>query len=667
VRRRCWGEHFCLKRIGTGGVTWFVLEHGFWMRRFGGDPAIIGRTLTLDKNPWLVIGVMPADFRPLGAANVSIFTPFVIPDNDAGMMIAARLKPGVSIEVGQAEMNVVAKRLALANPDWKNIQLRLSPVLEELTGPQRPLLLLLMGAVSFVLLIACVNVANLLLARSTARQHEIDIRLALGATRARIVRFALAEAVLISAAASLGAITLAYGGLRALKPLTGGLPRADELSIDGRVLLCALAIGIAAALLFGILPALRSARSSTAARMYSRATAKWQGTLVASEVALAFVLLVGAGLLIQTFASIRAVNLGYEPRNVLTNFLGLPPSADGTRSAGAEMYSRIRERLAGLPGVRGVATASCMPADGVLISVDVQPEGEPAQRRESRASVDVVSDGYFPVLRIPLRTGRLFNTSDREGSTPVAVVSESIANRYFHGKAIGHRMILPEMLFNLTGEKYIPTEIVGVVGNLCKTSVKDCEAEHVYLPERQSALRLTYILVRTDGDPLAMQKSVRHAVYMESPTTPLDEGRTLEDRTRYLTEGPKRAMWLLGVFAGLALALAAIGIYGVSAYAATQRSKEIGIRMALGANFTDVAALIYRSSLAASVAGLAIGAAGAAALTRLLESLLFGVSAFDPLTLVAAAFALLGIALAAATGPALRAALTDPASVLRSE
>lgn len=477
----------------------------------------------------------------------------------------------------------------------------------------------------------------------------------------------LAEAFLIALAASAGAVAMAYGGLQALKPLMGNLPRADEISIDGRVLTCALTFGVVTALLFGFLPALRSSRPGAIAGMETRTTRKWQGWLVASEVALAFVLLVGAGLLIQTFVHIRSASLGYDPRNVLTHFLGLHPSKDGTRTAGAQLYARIRDGISALPGVSAVATASSMPSDGVLISLDVQPEGEPAKHREHQASIDIVSEDYFRVIRIPLLAGRLFNASDREGSLPVAVVSESVARRYFRGKSIRRRLILPEMKFNMTGGESVPTEIIGVVGNLCVTSLTDCQAEQVYVPERQSALQLTYILVRTEADPMALSRSVRHIVYQESPTTPLDEGRSMEDRRRYLTDGPERAMWLLTVFAGLAVTLAGIGIHGVSAYLATQRSREMGIRMALGAGFRDIAALIYRSSLLASLAGLAAGGLAAWGLTRVLRSLLFGVSPFDLTTLAAAAVGILAIALAATTGPALRAAYTDPARVLRSE
>jgi putative ABC transport system permease protein len=270
-------------------------------------------------------------------------------------------------------------------------------------------------------------------------------------------------------------------------------------------------------------------------------------------------------------------------------------------------------------------------------------------------------------MGIPRRSGRMFTTDDHDGSTPVVIVSESIVSRYFAGNAIGKRIIIPEFKFNIDGGKDIAAEIVGVVGNVCVNSVEDCQAEHIYLPEAQNALRMENLLVRTAGDPMAIAQAVRHATYLEAPTIPLDNPQTLEQRTAYLTDAPKRAMWLLGIFAGLALLLAAVGIYGVSSYIAAQRSHEIGIRMALGAAFGDVAGLIYRSVLLPSTIGLTIGAGAAVWLTRLLKSLIFGVSAGDLRTLTLAGLALLGISVLAATGPAIRAALTDPAKVLRRD
>jgi putative ABC transport system permease protein len=644
-----------------------VLDHGLWQRRFGADPKIIGKTLTLDNELWLIVGVMPVGFTPIGTTGASIYTPYVVADNPHGLKVTGRLKPGVSLEAAQLELNVVTSQLSRENPDWKTLKLLGTPVLEQVTGPQRPLLLLLLGAVSFVLLIACVNVANLVLARSTARQHEIDIRMALGASRGHIVRFVLAEAIAISCVASLAAVSIAYGGLRALKPLTTTLPRVDELSVDVRVLLCAVILGVFAALLFGVLPALRCSQPARVAGMRTRVTARSQGILIGGEVALAFVLLMGAGLLIRTFAAIRATDLGYNPHHVLTNFLALPPSPDGGRTAGAVLYARIRERVSALPGVRAVATASRLPMFGVTILIDVHPEGQPERRHEHLASLDVISDDYFRVMGIPQLSGRHFTPGDRDGSTRVIVVSESIVSRYFAGKAIGRRVIIPEFKFNIDGGEEIPAEIVGVVGNVCVSSVEDCQAEHIYLAESQNALRMEHLLVQTEGDPAGLAKAVRHAVYLEAASVPLDNPQTLEERTSYLTDGPKRAMWLLGVFAGLALLLAAVGIYGVSSYLATQRSREIGIRMAMGAEFRDIAGLVYRGVLLPSAVGLAIGMGAAVWLTRLLQSQLFGVTAGDTKTQALAGFTLLGISVLAATGPAVRAALSDPAKVLRRE
>jgi predicted permease len=540
-------------------------------------------------------------------------------------------------------------------------------VLEQVTGPQRPLLLLLLGAVSFVLLIACVNVANLLVARSTARQHEIDIRMALGAGRKHIARFVLAEALTISVVAGLLAVAIAYCGLRLVRPLTTTLPRADELSVDWRVLICALALAGVTTLLFGALPLFRSLRLARTAGVGSRATAKSQRILVAAEVGLAFVLLMGAGLLMRTFVAIRAADLGYNPRHVLTNFLTLPVSSDGSRTAGAALYARLRERVGALPGVRAVATASSLPMFGVSISMDVHPEGQPKRRREHVASISVISDDYFRVMEIPRRAGRAFTSDDREGGPPVAIVSESIAKRYFAGQPIGKRIIIPEIKFNIDGGKDIAIEIVGIAGDVCVNSVVDCQAEHIYLPEQQNALRMENLLVRTERDPMGIARAVRRAAYLEAPTVPLDEPQTLEERTAYLSDGPRRAMWLLGAFAVLALLLAAVGIYGVSAYLATQRSREIGIRMALGAEFRDIAALVYRAVLFPSTIGLAIGVGAGLWLARLLKPLVFKVSLGDPRTLALAGIALLAISVLAASGPAIGAALSDPSKVLRRD
>lgn len=642
-----------------------ILDYGFWQRRFAGDPEILNRKIILDNEPWTIIGVMPPGFKPAGVDAGPIYTPYVINDHPHGLNVIGRLKPGVSIEAAQSELDAVTARVARENPD---LRLKAALLLETVTGTQRPLLLLLSGAVSFVLLIACVNVANLMLARSAARRQEVSIRLALGATRWRILRFVLAEALLISFAASVGALAVAYTGLHTLKPLTAHLPRADELGLDWRVLAATMFLGVASALLFGILPAARSSwQLRDATGMGSRTTTRPQSLLIACEVALAVILLSGAGLLMQTFSAIRSHDLGYDPRHVLTNFLSLPESKDGTRTAGAALYARIRDRVSRLPGVKMVATASRVPMYGVSIMLDVQPEGEPARKQEHMARLAVISEDYFQLMSTPLLSGRLFNSLDRDGSTPVAIVSESIERRHYGGHAVGRRMILPPLGFNIVPGKDAPVEIVGVSGNICVDSVEDCDNEYIYLPESQNALRIEHLLVRTEGDPAAIASAVRRAVFAEAPDVPLDQPQTLSERTEYLTRDPGRAMWLLGLFAALAIILAAAGIYGVSAYLAAQRSREIGIRMALGATSSNIASLIYRGILIPAAIGLAAGIAGGATLTRLLKALLYGVAPGDPKTLAVASVALLAVALAAATSPAIRAGLTHPSEVLRGE
>ena len=334
---------------------------------------------------------------------------------------------------------------------------------------------------------------------------------------------------------------------------------------------------------------------------------------------------------------------------------------------GTAVYQRIREALAQLPGVVSVASTTNMPTGGVLINMDVQPEGQPAQRRERSAALAIVSGSYSPTLGIPLRSGRPFSSSDRAGSPPVAIVSESVAQRYFNGTAVGRRIILPEIGFNLTGDKEITAEIVGVAGNVCVNSVRDCQAEHIYLPESQSSIRMTYLLVRTTADPLALAQSVRHAVFNESPTTPLDAARTLQDRTAYLTDPTRRGMWLLGLFAAIALSLAAFGVYGVTAYLAAQRTREVAIRMALGASPVHILSLYFRASLQAAALGLLAGVLLAALLARFVESMLFGVGPTDPTSLFGAAGALLFAVVLATFGPAGRAARLHPSQVLHRD
>ncbi|MFN7936414.1 MAG: ADOP family duplicated permease [Bryobacteraceae bacterium] len=631
-----------------------VLDHSFWMQRFGGRRDIVGQRILLDQKPWVVIGVMPADFRPLGATASSIFTPYVLDQDAAGLYVTARLKGGVTLEQARAELGVLGPRVREAGQE---LRLDATPVLEDITGPAAPMLRVLQGAVLLVLLIACGNVANLLLARAGARQKELRIREALGAPRWRIARFLIAEALLLSAAASVVAVVVARMGIALARPLLEGLPRAGEVVVDWRVFVVCLGVGLVTALAFGSLPVvLRKQRAR-----------RWQGGLVALEVAVAVVLVVGSGLLLQTFAAMRAVGLGYEPRNVLTHFYSLPPSADGSRTMGMALYGRLRERIAGLPGVVDVATTSTLPMGGVAMTMDVQVEGQPARRGARQASMVIVSDGYFRAAKIPLLSGRGFGGGDREGTTPVVMVSQSIANRYFGGKALGRRLVLPRVDYNVTGGGEVMREIVGVVGNICVNSVSDCEVEHIYLPESQNGLRMAYFVIRTAGEPLGMAAAVKRVAAEESPVVPFDAPQTLEQRAGYLTAEVRQGMWLIGVFAALAALLAASGVYGVSTYLAGLRRKEMGIRVAVGATFGDIARLVYGQTLGMALVGLACGVVAALWMTRFVRGMLFAVSPYDPATLALAAAGLAALVVLAATPSAWRAARADAAAELRRE
>ncbi len=643
-----------------------VLSYAFWKEKFDGNRKTVGHVLSLNGAPWTVIGVMAPDFKPLGISDARMFTPNVIPDNPAGLIVIARLKSPIHLNEARAELKNIGDRLAQAEPGrWKGTHLSLTPALEHLTGAQRPLLLLLMGAVCFVLLIACVNVANLLLARSKTRRHEMNIRMALGASRARIVRFLLAEVLLICSIASVAAVGVAYLGLFILRPQLAYLPRAAEIAIDGRVFAWALSLGWVATLLAGIVPALRSAEPRDVAGMKSRATLKWQTSLLTIEVALALVLLVGAGLLVRTFANLRSAPLGYDPSNTLTSFLAMPEGS--SRSSAESIYTRIRERLSAVPGVRSAATATSLPTGGVDMSIEVEPEGQVARTRAATATLNIVSEQYFRTMGINLRAGRAFTKEDRSGSAPVAIVSASIARKYFDGEAVGRRLHVAAVNFALTDAKEVWAEVVGVVDSVAVTSAGQTTAEHIYLPEAQSPVRFTYILLRTNRDPTSFVSALRRAVRAESPLTPLDEVRSMDRRAAFLTAAPRRAMWLLGVFAGLAGTLAAVGIYAVCACLAAQRRRETAIRAALGASALSLTRTLLGKPLRSIAAGIFLGLASAMGLTRFLAALLFGVQNVDPVTYASAAGVLFIIALLAMIRPIRRVIRMDLAGVLKQD
>lgn len=636
-----------------------ILDHGFWMRRFGGDAAVLSKTLTLDGKPWVVAGILPPGFHPPGMDASPIYTAYVVEENPHGLNVTARLHEGATVASAESSLKLVAAQYARLHPESHSVDLRVEPLLETIAGSQRRLLGLLLGAVAFVLLIACTNVAMLLLARATGRAAELEIRRALGATGGHLASLVFGESLVLALAGGAGAVLITHLALSLLRPLITLVPRGEETDIDWRVLACSLMLSCVCAVLSGLWPALRIA---TTARHPLVRRVRIPASLIVIEVAMTFVLVTGAGLLLRTLGAIAEHNLGYNPGHVLTAFVGLPPSADGSRTAGVLLYQRIRERIAAQPGVISVATASGLPMFGVSVSMPVHKAGEPEPKDAPAAALSVVSDTYFQTMEIPLRSGRLFNTT---GKARVAMVSESIARRYFSGSAIGGQIILPEVLFNIDGGAEGKVEIVGVVGNVCVNSVSDCDAEHIYLPEAQNALRMINIVVRTSGDPKAMKPALRRAVYQEAPTVPVDEPLTLEERASYLSRDPRRGLQLLGVFAVLGLLIAAAGIYGVAAYSASQRLKELGIRAALGAGSGELTRLMLGGTLVPAALGVGIGMALSIALGRLLDSLLYGVRPQDPLTLSGAALILFAAAIASSAWPAWRSSRTDPATVLR--
>jgi len=648
-----------------------VLDYGFWLRHFAGDPKVIGRKVLLDKVPYEVVGVMPMQFAPLGARTAELYVPYVVEQNrDTGIIVTAHLRRGISLQSAQQELNLLAANLTRSQPDFAQRRAELQDLLDSMVGSKRSLLLILLGAVTLVLLIASANVAHLSLARCSARQPEIAIRVSLGATRRHIVRVLLAESTLIAATGCALGVGLAFVAVRLFPVIAPEMPRVETIQVDAVVLLYVAALAALSTVLFGLLPSLavtRPARSD--ARVAGLRGIRVRSLVAASEFAFALVLLAGAGLLLRSFALMRAVDLGYEPRGVVLMFLVLPESHDGSRQAGLTFYERIQERIRALPGVRSAAVATAVPMGGVGISGAPVPEGEAERPNERSAHWSIVNRDYFRTLGIPVLRGRLFGPQDREGSLPVAIVSRRVAEHYFPGQnPIGKRIQFPALPYNLSdidGDHALLREIVGIVGDVRHVSVSDRESQDVYIPETQNAIRLTDLVVKAEGDPMRLVPAIKAAIYAENPELPVTQVHSMDELTGYLTEGPRQGMWLLGLFAVLALVLSAVGIYGVMSYTTALRSREIGVRMALGARPRDVMSMIGGEACRIAVIGISGGVLAGLALTRFLASLLYGVTPSDPLTFFGAALLLFAIAVAAAAGPAKTAARVDPNVALR--
>jgi putative ABC transport system permease protein len=650
-----------------------ILGHGLWLRRFGGDPKIVGRSLSINGESHEVIGIMPAGFTPVYISDAQMWRPLRMRRVNASRNTAAnhtfgRLRAGVTIEQARARLSTLAKQLEQAHPDSDSGKgINPVPLQEQRVGDMRASLFLLQGAVAAVLLIACVNIANLLLSRASGRSGEIAVRRALGADRFRIIRQLLTESVLLAACGgALGALVGTWGvsALKALAP--DGTPRIDEVGVDGRVLVFTAALSLVTGLVFGLVPAVHAARDRFASAL--KAGGRGQlGTgggrvrraLVVAEIALALVLLVGGGLLLRTFVALQRVDLGFNPDRLMTGFVLPPPAVYRSDAQVLAFYDALIARTAALPGVKQAALASVLPLSGDN-DTSFLIEGRPAPTRSADAPVTwyrIVSANYFSTMEVPLKRGRLFR--DREAE-PTVVVNESMAARYWPGEdAIGRRIRFDDSAPWMT--------IVGIVADVQVRGARGTNVVETYIPYWHQPEPGINAVLKTAGDPAALAEPLRRAVKDVDPGIAVAAPATMDEIVAQSIGGSRFYALLVAIFAGLALVLAAVGIYGVMSYAVAQRTQEIGVRLALGAGERQIFALVVGETLKLAAVGLALGLAGAIAVGRALGDMLFGVPKADLVTFGSTAALLVAVAFLATWVPARRATRIDPMNALRAE
>jgi putative ABC transport system permease protein len=666
------------ERFGSHRVA--VLSHGLWRRRFAADPAVVGRVINLNGNPYVVVGVAPETMRV--PASAELWMPLALdpanpPPNRRSefLDVIGRLKPGVSIERANTEVASIGKRLSQAYPATNARFLMEATLLrDEVVGPIRPALLVFMAAVGLVLLVACGNVANLMLARAAARTREIAVRISLGAGRRRLVRQLLTESLVLALAGGLLGLALAAWGVGALKAMRpGNIPRIEEISLDWRVAAFTLAVSVVTGLAFGLAPALQSARGDLRGALQSGGRGasggsldRMRGALVATQVALALILLVGAGLLIKSFARLQEVDPGFRPANLLTFRVALPAARYPSDTARRLLFGQLESRLATLPGVQLVGGVTSLPIGGsypyITFNIEGMRDRVPGVMQDA-VPLAVTTD-YLRTLGIRLRSGRSFTAQDGPGALPVALVNAEMARRFWRGKnPIGSRITLG----NPNDTSAIWRTVVGVIENTRLESLDREPYPQMLFPAAQYDPGAMDFALRTSVPPTSLTAAVRREVRALDRDLAAFNLKTMEDRLAEVVAQPKVNLAVLVAFAALALVIAAVGTYGVMAYAVAQRTRELGIRVALGASGDRVVRLVVRQGMIPALAGVALGLIGAALGSRLLGSLLYGVGTGDPATFATAVAALAAVALTACYIPARRASRADPMVALRAE
>jgi putative ABC transport system permease protein len=663
-----------------------ALSHGFWQRRFGGDPGIVNKSIMLNDESYTVVGIMPPSFqfgRELGQV-VDLWTPIAFTPQQLSynnltnefLFVFARLRPGVTIGQAQAELDTIAANLRqqyMPGADRSNWGLTTQYLSELVVGDIRLALWILMGIVGLVLLIACANVANLLLARAADRQKEMAIRTALGAGRRRVIRQLLTESALLALMGGAIGLLLAWLGINALVKVNQvQIPRASEIGVDWRALAFTLGVSLLTGFVFGLVPALQISKADLhetlkeGGRTGSSGARAWvRNTLVVLEMALALVVLVSAGLLVRSFWRVQQVNPGFAPQNTLAMSLVLPATKYKEPVQRVNFYKEALQRIRALPGVQSAGATSILPLSGNNSSGSFQIEGRVTPPGQSSPHGDrwAATTDYFSTMRIPIIRGRFFDDRDTMESQPVAIIDETMARKYWPDEEpLGKRIT-----FQGGPNNPVWREIVGIVGHVKHKGLDGESRVQYYIPHSQTQNAFMSLVVRASVDPSSLTGAVRGAISGLDKDLPVFRVKTMEQFVSESMAQRRFAMALVGIFAAVAMALACVGLYGVLSYSITQRLREIGIRMALGASGADVLRLVVGQGMLLALAGVALGSVAAFLLTRLMANLLYGVTASDPLTFVTIAALLTLVALVACLSPALRATKVDPIEALRYE